>query len=76
VTGALVYAIALPYGRVANAPEVQTDPNGYATINLHRAARFSVRRGYIVFFVRARKPGGDLLGGVSTRRLVQVTTRA
>jgi hypothetical protein len=76
VTGALVYAIALPYGRVANAPEVQTDANGYATINLHRAARFSVRRGYIVFFVRARKPGGDLLGGVSTRRLVQVTTRA
>jgi hypothetical protein len=75
VSGALVYAIALPYGRVSGAPEVKTDGNGYATLRFTPRIRFSTRRGYIVFFVRARKPGDNLLAGVSTRRLVQVTTR-
>ena len=28
-----------------------------------------------MMFVRARKPGDNLLAGVSTRRLVQVTVR-
>lgn len=74
VSGALVYAIALPYGRVANAPEVRTDAQGYATVPFTSKARFSTRRGYVVFFVRARNPGDNLLAGVSTRRLVQVTT--
>jgi hypothetical protein len=74
VSGALVYAIALPYGRVSKAPEAQTDANGYATLSFRPLHRFSARRGYVVFFVRARKPGDNLLAGVSTRRLVQVTT--
>jgi hypothetical protein len=74
VSGALVYAIALPYGRVSNAAEVQTDANGYATIGFRPLHRVAARRHYVVFFVRARKPGDSLLAGVSTRRLVQVTT--
>lgn len=76
VSGALVYAIALPYGRVSNAPEVRTDANGYATIPFTARSAFGVRRGYVVFFVRARNPTDNLLAGVSTRRLVQVTTGA
>jgi hypothetical protein len=74
VSGALVYAIALPYGRVSNAGEVRTDGAGYATIGFRTLRSIASRRGYVVFFVRARKPGDDVLAGVSTRRLVQVTT--
>jgi len=32
--------------------------------------------GALVIFVRARKPGENLLAGVSTRRLVQVRIKA
>jgi hypothetical protein len=71
VTGALVYALGLPYSRVSTPGEVQTDANGWATITF-APGRFFPRKGYVTFFVRARKAGGDLLAGVSTRRLVQV----
>jgi uncharacterized protein YukE len=76
VVGALVYAIALPYGLVATAPEVATDSTGVATITFDFAPKYVPKRGNVVFFVRARKPGDNLLAGVAARRLVQVTTRA
>jgi hypothetical protein len=72
VSDALVYAIGLPYSRVSTAPEVKTDGNGWATMTFQPAQLFP-RKGYITFFVRARKPGDDVLAGVSTRRLVQIT---
>lgn len=72
VSGALVYALGLPYSRVSNAPEVKTDASGWATITF-QPTRFFPRQGYVTFFVRARKPGDNLLAGVSTRRLVQMT---
>lgn len=73
VAGALVYAIALPYGRVAPAQEVATGSDGWATIQFSPTFRLPLQpNAYLVFFVRARKPGGDLLAGVSTRRLVQL----
>ena len=72
VRDALVYLVGLPYGWVASAPEVATDTAGYATIVVHPKSALPLRRGALVFFVRARKQGGDLLAGVSTRRLVQV----
>jgi hypothetical protein len=72
VSDALVYAIGLPYSRVSTAPEVKTDGNGWATVTFQPAKLFP-RNGYITFFVRARKPGDDVLAGVSTRRLVQIT---
>jgi Ig domain of plant-specific actin-binding protein len=74
IQGALVYALGLPYGWVRNAPEVQTDANGWATIVLDPTVHMPLGRGqFLVVFVRARKPGEPLLAGVSTRRLVQAT---
>jgi hypothetical protein len=72
IQGALVYALGLPYGWTYNAPEQPTDARGWATIVIHPTAKLPLRRGgALVMFIRARKPGDDLLAGVSTRRLVQ-----
>ena len=72
IQGALVYALGLPYGWLRNAAETPTDSSGWATITLQPTAAMPLRRGgELVIFVRARKPGDNLLAGVSTRRLVQ-----
>ncbi|HEY2073125.1 MAG TPA: hypothetical protein VGG88_06080 [Gaiellaceae bacterium] len=72
VQGALVYALGLPYGWTYNAPEQVTDASGWATIVIQPTRNMPLRRGgALVLFVRARKPGDNLLAGVSTRRLVQ-----
>ncbi len=75
VQGALVFALGLPYGWVRNAPEVPTDSSGWATVTLQPTASMPLRRGALVVFVRARKPGENVLAGVSTRRLVQESIR-
>lgn len=76
VQGALVLAQAIPFGRVTSAPEVATDSNGVATVSVRATSRLELVRGYAVqFFLRARKPGDNILAGVSTRRLVQVPIR-
>jgi hypothetical protein len=75
IQGALVYALGLPYGWTLNSAEVQTDSTGWATITMHPTAAMPLRRGALVIFVRARKSGDNLLAGVSTRRLVQVSIR-
>jgi len=73
IQGALVYAIGLPYSWLRNAPEAVTDASGWATITLQPTAAMPLSRGgALVLFVRARKPGDNLLAGVSTRRLVQL----
>jgi hypothetical protein len=72
VRGALVYALGLPYGWVRNSPEAVTGGDGWATIQIFPTRLMPLRRAALVLFVRARKPGDKLLGGVSTRRLVQV----
>jgi hypothetical protein len=72
VSGALVYVVGLPYGRLAPAPEVRTGPDGYATLTLTPTARLPLSHGSLVLFVRVRKAGDPLLAGVSNRRLVQV----
>jgi uncharacterized protein YukE len=73
VTGALVYAVALPYGRIDTPPETPTDASGNATLTFTPLRKLAPRA-HVVFFVRARKQGEDVLAGVSTRRLVQVLT--
>jgi hypothetical protein len=75
VQGSLVYAIGVPYSRIAVMPEVQTDATGWATLSITPGKAFP-RTGYLTLFVRARVTGQDLLGGTSTRRLVQVTIGA
>jgi hypothetical protein len=72
VRDVLVYALGLPYSRVTQAAEVATGTDGWATIQF-QPERLFPRKGYVTFFVRARKSGDDPLAGISTRRLVQVT---
>ena len=77
VRGALVYMLGLPYGRIANVPEQETGTDGYVTFQVQPTARLPlVNGGALVVFVRARKPGDNVLAGVSTRRLVQVRLAA
>ncbi len=71
ISGALVYVVGLPYGWVYGSPETPTDGTGWATIQIRPTAHMPLRRGDLVIFVRARKPGDNLLAGVSARRLVQ-----
>ena len=73
VQGALVLASAVPFGRVTGAPETTANSSGVASIVVRPTARLPLQRGAsVVFFLRARKPGDNVLAGVSTRRLVQV----
>ena len=72
IRDALVYAIALPYGWIRPASETVTGTDGWATIQFIPTALMPVRHAAVVFFVRARKPGDNLLTGVAARRLVQV----
>jgi hypothetical protein len=74
VQGALVYALGLPYGWTRNTGEVATDGSGWATVTFTPTAQMP-SSGSLVVFVRARKPGENLLAGVSTRRLVQASIR-
>jgi hypothetical protein len=77
VQGALVYATGVPYHQINNAPETPTDASGWATIAFHTMSGFpsSPHQQLLALFVRARKPGGNLLGGISTRRLVSLPVR-
>jgi len=73
VRGALVYMLGLPYGRIGNVAEQQTGTDGWVTFQVQPTAALPLQNGgALVLFVRARKPGDNLLAGVSTRRLVQV----
>jgi len=72
VQGALVYVTAVPYGMFAATNEQTTGADGWASVNLTALSGFPVsqHQQLLVMFVRARKSGEDILGGISARRLV------
>jgi hypothetical protein len=73
VRDALVYAVGVPANRVTAPGEVRTDQSGWATLSYSPLRGLPLKRGArVTFFVRARKPGENVLSGVSTRRLVSV----
>lgn len=73
VSGALVYAVGVPFDRLSRGVETATGGDGWATIRFQIQPTFELRPGnLVVIFVRARKAGENLLAGVSSRRLVSV----
>lgn len=74
VQDALVYATAVPFGTFAVPHQQLTNAAGWVTLTLTALPGFPVapKQQLIVMFVRANKPGEDVLGGVSGRRLVGV----
>lgn len=77
VQGALVYVVGIPFGNTTTPPEQATGADGYVTFVVRPTHRLQMHRTRSQpFFVRARKPGDRLIGGVSIRRLVNLSIRA
>jgi hypothetical protein len=74
VVGALVYATAVPFGQLSTPAEAPTGANGFVSLTFHTLAAFplSKHQRSVAVFVRARKPGEDLLTGISARRLFAI----
>ena len=72
VQGAMVYVTAVPYNPSNIPAEQATGADGWAQLSMGRLRGYpaSNQQQLLVMFVRARKPGDPLLGGISTRRLV------
>ena len=72
VQGALVYAAAVPFNQFTVPAEQPTGADGVAQLTMTQMRGFPAarRQQLLVVFARARKPGENVLAGISTRRLV------
>ncbi|HZQ63739.1 MAG TPA: hypothetical protein VFA66_00750 [Gaiellaceae bacterium] len=73
VQGALVYGTATPFNQFT-VSEQPTGSDGWASLSFNRLTNFPVngKQGILAMFLRARKSGENVLGGVTGYRLVSV----
>jgi hypothetical protein len=73
VQGALVYGTGTPFNQFS-ITEQPTDSSGWASLTFNRLTNFPVnsRQGILAMFLRARKSGENVLGGITGYRLVSV----
>jgi hypothetical protein len=77
VSGALVYIVPVPNTWAKASHEEPTATDGWVAIKI-QTTKSLPHKGSLVMQIRARGPGNsqeDILGGISTRRLVQVSLK-
>ena len=74
VSGAAVYATAVPFHQLTIPAEATTDGTGWVTLTFNRLAGFPASRTQqlMVMSVRARKPGESPLAGITGQRLISL----